>query len=378
MKLWVKVLLGISLSLMCIFTCIGYALTDVELNISGNAFAEPPRELFIYEVSGGNYVDPTSLAYTGTVVNSKVTLRRNSSGAYEAVYDLTLFNNTGDTYYYVAMARGSYTTEDGTVAAYDNENVEMTVNVDMGYEIAPGATATITVTAKLIDKSNTSNLTLSSIINYQFSTTKPENKDEAAISGVLTRFPEILNDATDYKTLTDAMNANTTHPQYIGNAVGLLGWNDDVAAVENLFGVTLELNIDGENKPVAVSILRANVDGDESTGVEYRHKDNFISSEKTLQGGEMILFMTAADVTSVRGGTYVDTYAVAFTKSGDGEWHQIGQMYKGQAQTIGYALGTTLRSDSINPSTWRGLDGNGNRVNSKTLSVVLQEDIKGN
>jgi hypothetical protein len=85
----------------------------------------------------------------------------------------------------------------------------------------------------------------------------------------------------------------------------------------------------------------------------------------------MILFMTAADLDSVSGGSYVDVYAIVFTKDeGGSEWYQKGDMYLGSARAVGYLLGSTLAHDSFNPSTWRQLDANGNRTNT-TLSDII-------
>ena len=196
MKPWLKIIGGVALSLMCLFTSIGYAAVSGELKIEGTAEITPPKGLFISQVNGGNYIDPDTLVYSGTVVSSDVTLRQNASGVYEATYTITVFNNTDTTYYYLAMVRGTQTTANGTQeVAYSNKNITMSVSgIKRGDAVSPGAKKTFTVTATF-DKNaaDKTNYHLFSIIEYRFSTTVPETSDEAAISGVLSRFPEILN-----------------------------------------------------------------------------------------------------------------------------------------------------------------------------------------
>ena len=88
----------------------------------------------------------------------------------------------------------------------------------------------------------------------------------------------------------------------------------------------------------------------------------------------MILFMTPDNLNSVSGGSYVDVYAVVYTRADqNSEWQQIGEMYKGSARVVGYVLGTTLTHDSFNPNTWRQLDENGNRTN-----ITLEQAIAAN
>lgn len=357
MKMWIKAILGISLSFMCLFTCVGYAAVSGNVVINGNVEAEPPKALFITSVGGGNYLDPATLAYSGTIVTSNLTLRENASGIYEASFTITVFNNTTDSYYYHSMIHGTYTNESGDTVAYSNDDIVLDVvdeTLKKGDELKAGEQKTFTVNASFKDGVDVNNASkeLFSIINYYFSTTQPDPEDtgggEAAVSGLLTRFPEILNDPQEYQELSQAMNANWSHPSYVGNVVS--SWeilDDDTALIQDLFGVALSLNIDGEEVPVTVIIQRKNVDGNENTGDDYR------GTFRTIKGCEMMLYMTPVKPSSVSGGTYIETYVITYTKQGDGDWYQIGEMYKGTAQVVGYVSGSTSFNDSINPSSWR-------------------------
>lgn len=365
MKTWLKLVFCITLSFMCLFTSIGYAQISRDVRILGDAYLEPPEELYIIDVSGGNYIDPDTLAYSGTVVSSDVTLRRDSSGTYTANYSITVFNNTDISYYYVAMVRGTYTNESGDVIAYSNPNIEMEVDIVLGDEVKAGEKRTINVSATFVKGADTSQPHLSSIIEYQFSTTQPESSDEAAVSGVLDRFAEVLNNETDYRALTSAMD-NTSglggiftggrvSDTYIGNVVD--SDSEDTAALNAIFGENMELNIDGVNTPVTIMIKRENVDGNKNTG--------------DGDGNEMTLYITADPLDS--SGKYVPVYAVVYTKASGTEWYRIGELYKGTANVRSYG-GVSIRgTGSFNTDNWRRLDENGNRVSNDTIENIIQK-----
>lgn len=375
MNRWIKTLLLAALFLTCSITMLGYAGFTSYMEVSGTLHAEPPQTVHVTAVTAGSEGTLDSAAFAGTLVTSSITLQQVSGNTYRAKYIVDFWNNTSETQYYLAMVRGTFTDESGTQVAYSNPNIELSADISLGDAIAPGDRRSVTITATFARGADTSDKTLSSVIDYQFTTEKPENNDEAAVSGVLARFPDILNDPADMQQLIGALDANTTHPDYIGNVVGFLGLNNDVKTVENLFGVALELNVDGENKPVTVIIQRANVDGNEKTGETYTYKQQTWTGQKeiTAKGCEIVLFMTATDLDSVSGGSYVEVYAIVFSKDeGEIAWTQKGEMYHGSARVVGYLLGSTLLHDSFDPSTWRQLDKNGNRTNT-TLENILSK-----
>lgn len=366
MKKWVKALLCISLSIMSLFVCIGYAQISENLYIVGDVQAEPPQKIFITEVSGGNYLDPATLGFSETIITSDVTLMKNSSNVYEATYSFTVFNNTDEVYYYGGKIHGTYTDDTGIVVAYSNPNIVMTVDVDIGDEVAPRTKRNINVTAVFEKGADTSDPHLFSIIEYFFSTTKPESSDDAAVSGVLGKFAEVLNDTESYSALIDAMN-NTSgvggiltggrlSNSYIGNVVGDKT-GDDSKELNALFGSNMELNIDGENTPVTIMIKRDNVDGDNKTG--------------DGDGNEMTLYITA-DPLNVSG-KYVPVYAVVYTKDDDVEWYQIGEVYKGSANVRQYGGLFDRGTGSFNTDNWRRLDENGNRINNDTIENIIDK-----
>lgn len=365
MKNWVKALLCVSLSLMCLFTCVGYAKFTRELRVLGDASLEPPEKIYITDVSGGAYVDPTTLGYADTIITSDVTMKQDNSGVYGATYSFTVFNNTDVPYYYGGKIHGTYTDENGEIVAYSNPNIEMTVDIEIGDEISARSTRTVNVTVAFAKGADTSDPHLFSIIEYFFSTTKPESSDDAAVSGVLGKFAEVLNDSESYTALIDAMD-NTSgvggiltggrlSNSYIGNVVGDKTGNDS-KALNDLFGNNMELNIDGENTPVTIMIKRENVDGNNNTG--------------DGDGNEMTLYITADPLNS--SGKYVPVYAVVYTKNGNGEWYQIGEVYKGTANVRQYGGLFDRGTGSFNTDNWRRVDDNGNRVNNDTIENLIQ------
>ena len=363
MKTWLKIMLCIALSFMCLFTSVGYARLTRDLKIYGDAQLAPPKDIYIIDVSGGNYINPNTLAYAKTIINSELTLRQNSSGTYEASYTFTVFNNTYDTYYYVAMVRGTSSGESGEIDSYSNPNIELNPDIHLGEEIKPGETKVVKVTANFLKGADTSNTTLHSIIEYQFSTTKPESNDQAAVSGVLGKFAEILNNNEDYNDLISAMDntagiggilTGRVSDTYIGNVVG--SDSDDTEALSALFGENMELNIDGVNTPVTIMIKRENIDGNKNTG--------------DGDGNEMTLYITA-DPLNVTG-KYVPVYAVVYTKKSGSDWHQVGDIYMGTANVRSYG-GISIRgTGSFNTDNWRRVDANGNRVNNDTIENIIK------
>ena len=200
---------------------------------------------------------------------------------------------------------------------------------------------------------------------------KPESSDEAAVAGVLGRFPEILNTAADYKYLTDAMSAGysgwgSAHQlSYIGNVVG--ADNNDSEAIEHLFGESLVLNIDGEDKPITAMIKRENLDNNTATGDSYSYTSWF--NTQTVRGVELTLYVTADDLT-VTGDGYADVYAVVYTlNQSTGEWYRLGdELYKGQARIVPYEGGTG--TGSFNTDTWVLLNDDGT-ASSTTIKQLI-------
>ena len=97
MKKWVKALLAVVLSFMCVFVCIGYASVSEVLIISGRAKADIPSGLFITAVStdSTSRVDKNEVSYLPYTTTLDSTISRQSRYYVGTVtYNVTVLNNT--------------------------------------------------------------------------------------------------------------------------------------------------------------------------------------------------------------------------------------------------------------------------------------------
>ena len=355
MKIWMKIALCITLSVMCIFVGIGYAEVTSDITIQGTVDVTPPEAVFITNVtqSGTNGSTGTVNGYTMTVLNSKTVL--GNSGNSTVTYTITVFNNTDEDYGYNAMI---YTVGENT---YDNESIVVTPQIERRTVVESQGYLTFDVVVSYKDGEQASDKELNSIITYEFLPLDdiPEDEDEVAVYNVMDKFKQILNTPTDYKTLSDEIAANYDGSRawtatYIGNVVGTADYenNNDTAIVNDLFDGILTLNINGVDTNVTVIIKRESVDADSTTGDTYYYGDPAVGVSDT----EMTLYVTAEDLNAASSGDYVTVYAVVFTidqdENGDpiGEWYQIGDMYQGKASVVGYIGGYS--NGSFDTGTW--------------------------
>lgn len=366
MKRWMKVALCISLSLMCLFTSVGYAAVDGSLFVSGSTEMSPPKAVYITSITTGGIEGATATVnnYSMTVVNSKVTLSNTFAGV--ATFTITVYNNSDITQGYNAMI---YTVGDTT---YDNQNIILEPSIAPRTEIPAGNSLTFDVTARWDNWYDRDNLVLNSIVNYEFLPLDeiPEHEEEVAVKNVKDKFVKILNTPENYKTLSDEIAANYDGSRawtatYIGNVVGTEDYenNNDTAIVNDLFDGILTLNINGIDTSVTVIVKRESVDGNSSTGDTYYYGNPPTGVPDT----EMTLYMTAADLSAVSSGTKVTVYAIVFTIAQDengnsvGSWYQIGDMYEGSADVVGYIGGYS--NGSFDTGTWRQT-GTGRTIHS--------------
>lgn len=369
MKAFVKVLLGISLSFMCLFTSIGYAGFTSNLSIRGEAEVTPPKAVYITSITTDGIDGATATVnnYSMTVVNSKVTLTSSFAGV--ATFNITVYNNSDVVQGYNAII---YTVGDST---YDNDTITLTPSIDRRTAVKPGEYLTFTVTAGYANWYDRDNTVLNSIVNYEFLPLDeiPEDEDEVAVLNVLDKFKRILNTPEDYKQLSDEIAANYDGSRawtatYIGNVVGTEDYenNNDTAIVNDLFDGVLTLNINGVETSVTVIIKREEVDGKSNTGDTYYYGNPPTGVADT----EMTLYVTAADLNSVNSGAKVTVYAIVFTIAQDasgnptGEWYQVGEMYTGSADVVGYIGGYS--NGSFDTGTWRET-GTG-----RTIHTIIQ------
>ena len=369
MKTWIKALLCISLSLMCMFTCVGYAAMSGSLTIHGTAQAIPPKAVYITSVTTGGLEGASAVVnnFNMTVVNSRVTLTNSFAGV--ATFTITVYNNSDVTQGYNAMI---YTVGDAT---YDNDNIVLIPSISRRTAVKAGEYLTFTVTASYKSWYDRDNPILNSVVNYEFLPLDeiPEDEGEVAVLNVRDKFKKILNTPEDYKLLSNEIAANYDGERawtatYIGNVVGTEDYenNNDTAIVNDLFDGALTLNINGVDTNVTAIIKREEIDGNSRTGDTYYYGNPPVGVYDT----EMTLYVTAEDLNSVSSGAHVTVYAVVYTIMQDasgkatGEWYQIGDMYMGTAQVVGYIGG--FNNGSFDTGTWR------ESTTNRTIQTIIQ------
>ena len=174
MKMWIKTILGISLSFMCLFTCVGYAAMSQNLVIRGNVEAEPPDydEMVITEVvaCSATTATQTTSRVPPTNIKSKIT---GESGD-KIVYRITAHNySETETYVYTGPL---YSDEYASVvnnltisASTDEQNTNKIptssgANYYRGTPIAPDADIVFYVTYTLNSDISASEI----MVNFKF------------------------------------------------------------------------------------------------------------------------------------------------------------------------------------------------------------------
>lgn len=340
-KPWIKVMVGIMLSFMILFTGIGYAALNDTLKVTGTAEVQIPSGLFITSVetdqtSNVDYNTVSHLEYT-TTVNSIVS-RRSSTGS--VVYKITVLNNTNYEYAYRGLY---YTTTYGNNSYVSTTNnsrkLGVVVSFPNGSIVGPKDTLVFYATYT-IGRNVGSSLNLDTLLNFQFGINV--NSIDAAADIVHAKFLDILNTSTTYQqlyeTLDDKFDGNQEWTSnYIGNVGNAV--DNDMMTVETLFAGQLTMIVNGQPQKAWVIIKHENLDGNENTGDDYTLNYNQYG-EVTHRGCEMTLYLTTDSLSQANG--WAPVYATVFTCDRDaegnidGKWYKVGDSYYGQANIVGY------------------------------------------
>lgn len=343
MKPGLKVLLCISLSLMCLFTCVGYASITDFLTINGSAKTNIPSGLFIVGIKtvGSSNLDVNNVSYLEytTTVNSVIS-RRSGYSAGSVTYEITVLNNTDYEYAYRGLyymntyGQNSYVS---TTNAYNKLGV--VVSFPDGNIVAPKEKLTFQVTYTA-GRSIGSNVNLDTLLNYQFGI----NVDsiEKAYDIVHSKFLDILNTSSTYQELVEVLDDKfdgnqTWTSNYIGNVGNAV--DNDMMTVETLFAGQLTMMVNGKAQKAWVMIKHEDVDGNELTGDDYTLYYNQYGNV-THKGCEMTLYMTVDPLDQAY--EWAPVYVTVFTCDRDAsgntisDWYQVGSTYYGQANIVGY------------------------------------------
>ena len=350
MKAWLKVVLGISLSFMCLFSCLGYAGFTSALTVKGEAELLPPNAIFIVGISNvrtsGATVNtsPVNIGFPSTKVMSEIVFNgRNSSVS----FDVLIKNGTDFTQYFDILEE--YDELEGVEGSFSYSNTEWTVSPGQGTELKSGEQKTFTVTLKLTR--NYSNQTRKMLHEFDFT---PDSNDltEIVSKDITDKFEDILNNNLEhdisyvyngrqidvpkdktYDQVIEQMEVDRNTGNYIGNLMGSDG--DDKALLSALFEGALTFTIGNEEVPITVMI---------------KEKDVYGSTEK-----DMVLFITA-DTLSAEA-TYVPVYASVYSKNELGDWEHVGEIFAGEAKTNNYNYGSWgTQSGSFDTESWRSTE----------------------
>lgn len=330
MRNWTKMAIGALLAFSVCVCGVGYAAVSETLEIGGSLQAKPQSGVFISDVDIPEGTNAVANNYTGTVLNSTVTLGNSNTSTVS--FDISIFNNSE----YVYKFNGVKYLEE----AYSNADILFELNgLEHGDQITGHQFLDFTITFSYENSQAVSNKVLNSVLNFEF-VPEDEYVAEVVVSDATTKFKEILNSAQDYQTLIDQMNTSSwgrLDTSYIGNVVGAT--SNDTLILEALFTegekTYLTLNIGGKETNITAMVKREDVDGKSTTG--------------DGNGREMTIYMTASTI----GRNPVQVFASVFTKEGNGEWYQLGQMYEGTASTNNYQWGNLgSEKNSFHTGTW--------------------------
>ena len=392
MKAWVKTILAISLSLMCLFVNLGYAQLTDTLSITGTAEADVPYGLFIVDVVTDGMEtninkNNSSVGYLPYSTSIKSTVNRKTYGEKTTVtYTVTVLNNTSLTYsyrdfYYQTNLQG-YSTNNSISNKANDRYLYVKCELDGASadekKVAPGETLEFEVTytfGKYMDTSKD----LNTLINFRFGINVDGERE--ALEVIESKFLDILNTTTTYEQLIDALDNKFDGRQewtsnYIGNVKG--SSSADSVAVNTLFAGQLQIMVGKENMDATVMIKHENLDGNTLTGDDYVATNQNNGGVFRGYGCEMTLYLTVDQLN--KAGAYVPVYAVVYTCDRDengnqiSDWYRIGSTYAGTANVVTYDGGNgtgsfvtdNWRADA---ATYRLIDGYSFNINGESYDL---------
>ncbi|MBE7079525.1 MAG: hypothetical protein E7380_06705 [Clostridiales bacterium] len=300
------------------------------VNVVMNEITFAPRETLhitaveLLETSGADSISVhfTHPTYLATTISSSQT---NGS----VTYKVTVWNNTGVTYWYLgpnfdrAFESNGLIGAQGGLTITTKDNSDDTSNTFNNADwVPPYTTRDFYITYRF--GINAQGAYLSNLIMLKFG---------IKMDAVHDQFLAILNDKTSangYHYLTEIFEQR--YKETGSTVIANVGEDEEI--FDNLFGGQLTIDVDGETVPVTVMIRRENVDG-RATG------DNYDSGPT---GCEYTLYITVDALDSPTGEAMV--YAVSYSSGGvgitDGTWYQLGQLYEGTAPRESYGDGVAF------------------------------------
>ena len=382
MKKWMKAVLCLSLSLMCIFSCIGYAALSDDLSVTGAAKIEIPEGLFItnIEETSSNNADSKTVTFFPYSTTVQTLLSRSGWSSGYVTYEITVLNNTAREYAYRGLYyMSSYGSNSYVSTTNANNKLGVVTSFPNGNRVAAnGGTLTFRVTYT-IGRSISSSTNLDNLLNFQFGI-NVDSVDQA-YDIVHNKFEDILNTTSTYQQLLEVLDdkfdgSQTWTSNYIGNVGNAV--DNDMMTVETLFAGQLTMMVNGRAQKAWVIIKHEDVDENELTGDDYTLTyDQY--GEITHKGCEMTLYMTVDPLDNANGWAPVYTTVFTCDRDADGnmisEWYQVGDSYYGQANIVGYR-GESGGTGSFVTDNWKSYAASYDVTEDYSYSVGADVPIK--
>ena len=373
MKTWLKGLICISLSFMCLFTCVGYALVAYYLAIDGSVKITLPEGVYITNITditdySTSNIDTNEFASVSVSTNIENTISRGQGSTRGVVeYEITVFNNTDITYYYRDIYFQTNLSDYNGNDYISEYSEDINVTIDCVFEndtmeakkLAPGEKIIFSV-VYTVGEAISADIDLKMLINVRFGI-NVEGEIEA-VEAIEDRFLKILNTPDTYNYLLDVLDNKFDGEylwtaNYIGNVAGAgeSAFSEDSLIVNALFQNQLQMTIDGELKEATVIIKHESADGDDNTGDSYvaTHPSGVSMGDSAC---EMVLYLTIDSLDVPWGSATV--YVMVFTcDSNMGEkrsdWYKIGSTFVGTAPIVDYVTGYEPGVGSFRSTDWR-------------------------
>ena len=342
MKTWTINLICITLSVMCLFLSVGYAIVSENFVITGTASVDPPEpqglyisKVSVHSASGVSSVKETIMLPTSLGLDLSVGSRNAS-----VTLEVTVHNKTDMTYWYLGQdilrSYGSNsvinTTNGISITTRDGASSSST-SFDNNDWVPPETERTFYVTY-VFGSSAQGNI--STLVNFKFGLN---------IGSFSDGFLRVLNDNASeygYDYLASAFDEN-----YSANGSTVIAnLGDDKEIFDNLFGSSITVNVDGNNVPVTVVVERKNVDGKANNGDSY-------DAQNGPTGCEYTVYITVDDLKNTSGKATV--YAVSYTCGADGVWYMIGELYEGKCNVETYENSNNPSDVAFDVESWRAV-----------------------
>ncbi len=372
-------------SLLFSFLMVGYASLTTALEISGAANVNPPETVFITNAKVGSKTPDTASgtinSYTDTLLNTSVVLTSDENS--QVSFQITVKNNTGvkqgfNGIRYSTQAYSNPNIAISTTLTQKTVNEKGELNTDCTVlDIGQSLTFTATYAHKDGASIDINNLTLESIVNYEFlpyDSIVPGVVDSGLANDIMEHFEDVLNneveidgetmDSFEYLDTKMRENPSGRDDTYIANFGGAK--DEDKSALTAIFGDNFTMNIDGTDTTVQIIVKREDVTGD---GIDdftiYMTTHSLLREDAEVSGSWFNRAYFASPI-------YAAVYTSQTGEDGSEVWSMIGEMYTGKGEINSYSGWSG--EGSFDTRTWESDEAYGSAAAGSDIETVLREN----